>query len=109
VLGPAELVQAIASGDRAELARASGVGPKLATRIVSELKDRTGGIVLGTGGTGQPEAAPSGSAADAVSALVNLGYRRAEAHSAVARANRELGAGAAVESLIRHGLKELGR
>ncbi|HYM31017.1 MAG TPA: Holliday junction branch migration protein RuvA [Candidatus Cybelea sp.] len=110
VLGPAELVQAIAAQDRAALAKASGVGPKLATRIMTELRDKAGQIALGHAAAtlgGPPPVA--GSAADAVSALVNLGYRRTEAFSAIAKASRELGDGAGVEALIRSGLKELAR
>lgn len=108
VLPPAELVQAIAAQDKAALARASGVGPKLAGRIASELKDKAGGIALGpvalaNGGS----RAGGGVSEDAVSALVNLGYRRAEAFSAVAKAMGDLGGEAPVEALIRAGLKEL--
>ncbi|WP_422365582.1 Holliday junction branch migration protein RuvA [Pelagibius sp.] len=108
VLPPAELVQAIAAQDKAALARASGVGPKLAGRIALELKDKAGGIALGpvalaNGGS----RAGGGVSEDAVSALVNLGYRRAEAFSAVAKAMGDLGGEAPVEALIRAGLKEL--
>jgi holliday junction DNA helicase RuvA len=110
VLAPGELVQAIAAQDKAALTRASGVGPKLGLRILTELREKAGKIALGPSstelGTGVPE---QGSAADAVSALVNLGYRRTEAFSAVAKARRELGESVAVEALIRGGLKELSR
>src|SRR3546814_1968140 len=85
-----ELHRAIASGDKAMVARSQGVGPKLAQRIVNELKDKTGGIVLGGGGT-VPGLAPGGFSADAVSALQNLGFRPAEASAAVAKAEAELG------------------
>jgi len=107
VLPPHDLVRAIAAQDKASLARAHGVGPKLAGRIASELKDKAGGIALG------PVAAANGGgrvgevSEDAVSALVNLGYRRAEAFAAVAKASGDLGHGASVESLIKAGLKEL--
>jgi len=109
VLPPDELARAIAAQDRSALARASGVGPKLAGRIASELKERAGRIVLGPvaalpGGTA---AAVSGPSEDAVSALVNLGYRRGEAFGAVAQAARELGAEASLDALIKAGLKEL--
>jgi holliday junction DNA helicase RuvA len=104
VLGPDDLVRAIAAADKASLSRAPGVGPKLAARIAAELKDKVGSIALGPAATGLPE---HGVEADAVSALVNLGYRRAEAYSAVAAAARRLGGGAAVDVLIRAGLKEL--
>ena len=108
VLPPAELVQAIAAQDKAALTRASGVGPKLAGRIASELKDKAGGIALGPVALVNGGAAPAGGVSeDAVSALVNLGYRRAEAFSAVAKAMGELGAEAPVEALIKAGLKEL--
>ena len=108
VLGPDELAQAVAMGDRAGLTRAPGVGPKLAQRIIAELKDKVDAIAV------QPIpvrlAAMNGDhAGDAVSALVNLGYRRPEAVGAVSAAVRSLGAEAAVEALIKAGLKELAR
>jgi Holliday junction DNA helicase RuvA len=104
VLAPDALAQAIMAQDRATLARADGVGPKLAQRIANELKDKVGGITLG------PAAAPAdGAAADAVSALVNLGYQRGDAFAAVTTAARRLGQSAALDVLIRAGLKELGR
>src|SRR3954465_14455636 len=82
-----ELHRAVASGDSAMIARANGVGPKLAQRIVHELKDKAGGVALGLGAA----APPTGSAgADAASALVNLGFRPAEAAAAVAKAEAEL-------------------
>jgi Holliday junction DNA helicase RuvA len=110
VMGPDELLQAIAAGDRAGLTRAAGVGPKLASRVVAELKDKVGGIALGGGAVTEMVAlAGSSRAGDAVSALVNLGYRRAEAFGAVATAARDLGTEAPVESLIRGGLRELSR
>jgi Holliday junction DNA helicase RuvA len=110
VLPPAKLVQAIAAQDRAALNRADGVGPKLALRIATELKDKAGGIALGAAASvvGAPAAAASGSLTnDAVSALVNLGYGRSEAFGAVANAARTLGDTAGLDSLIRAGLKEL--
>jgi holliday junction DNA helicase RuvA len=102
-----DLHRAIASGDHAMVARAQGVGPKLAQRIVNELKDKAGGIVLGSGG--QP-AAPRGSQSqDAVSALLNLGFRPAEASAAVARAETELGPSASFDSLVREALRKSAR
>lgn len=113
VLAPDELLRAVAAADKAAVARASGVGPKLAARIVSELKDRVGGLALGAAGAVGPSA--SGIAAelaatadaDAVSALVNLGYGRSEAFAAVARAGTRLGREAPLPDLIRAGLEEL--
>ncbi|WP_193367956.1 Holliday junction branch migration protein RuvA [Pelagibius marinus] len=108
VLPPNELVRAIAAQDKASLSRASGVGPKLAGRIASELKDKAGGMALGPAEAVNGVGGAGGEVSeDAVSALVNLGYRRAEAFAAVAKASGELGAKASVESLIKAGLKEL--
>ena len=110
VLGPGELGLAILSQDKASLARAEGVGPRLAARIVNELRDKTGGLAISAqAGPITPSVEPigDGPAADAVSALVNLGYRRAEAFGAVATAARRLGPTAAAEELIRAGLREL--
>ena len=108
VLGADELAQAVALGDRASLTRAPGVGPKLAQRILTELKDKVDAIAV------QPipvrlAAANGDHATDAVSALLNLGYKRPEAVGAVSAAVRSLGAEAAVEALIKAGLKELAR
>ena len=102
-----ELHRAIASGDKAMVARAQGVGPKLAQRIVNELKDKAGGIVLGaTGAT----PLPAGSfAADAASALQNLGFRPPEAAAAVAKAEAELGPDATLDALVRLALKKAAR
>jgi Holliday junction DNA helicase RuvA len=111
VLSPAELATAIAAQDKAAVGRANGVGPKLAGRIVAELKDKAGRIALGPAAlheAGDAAPAPENAAfADAVSALVNLGYRRSEAYSAIARAMGSLGAEARADQLIRAGLKEL--
>ena len=104
-LDPGELHRAIASGDKAMVARANGVGPKLAQRIVMELKDKAGGLVLGPLGAGIPTVAP-GAAADAVSALLNLGFRPAEASSAVNAAEADLGEGATLDALVRLALKK---
>ncbi|MBV9554844.1 MAG: Holliday junction branch migration protein RuvA [Alphaproteobacteria bacterium] len=110
-VAPEELTLAIVAQDKATMARADGVGPKLAARIVNELKDKVGGMALAA--TNAAARAPAAAAAepgatgDAVSALVNLGYRRAEAFGAVAAASRRLGAGVKVDALIRAGLQEL--
>jgi Holliday junction DNA helicase RuvA len=106
-LSPGELTQAVAAQDKASLTRAPGVGPKLAGRITTELKDKVGGIALGPVAAMAAATETSGPVADAVSALVNLGYRRAEAFGAVAQAAQRLGANAALDALIKAGLKEL--
>ena len=105
-LSPSDLVRAIAAGDRASLTRAAGVGPKLAIRLLSELRDKAG--AMPTGG-GIPIAPPpaKGPEADALSALANLGYRRAEAQPAVTRVMERLGENAPVGQLIRESLQEL--
>ena len=111
VLGPDELARAVAAQDRAELGRASGVGPRLAGRIASELKDRLSELPA-LAGAPAPElaaAALGGPAADAVAALVRLGYARSEAHQAIAQAAATLGDTAPLEALIRTGLQELAR
>lgn len=104
-LEPAELTQAVLGQDKATVARANGVGPKLAERIVRELKDRVGGVALGPAAlAGGP--APVGAGADAVSALLNLGFRPAEAAAAVAGAEEELGGTAGLDALVRLALKK---
>jgi holliday junction DNA helicase RuvA len=109
VHSPDELVTAIASGDRTSLTRADGVGAKLASRITSELKDKVGVLGRDDGAAAPSAAAPAsgGIAADAVSALVNLGFRPIEAQGAVVAASRRLGPEAALEALIRSSLAEL--
>ena len=111
VLGPDELMQAVAAADKAAVSRASGVGPKLAARIVSELKDKVGGMALGTLAKSQAAAStkPSstGAVSEAASALVNLGYGPSEALTAVSHISANLGDDAGVEELIRDGLREL--
>jgi len=110
VLAPEDLTLAIVAQDKVMLARAEGVGPRLAARIVNELRDKTAGLALvQPAGPGAAGIANGGAAADAVSALVNLGYRRAEAYAAVAAAARRLGEDAALDALIRAGLQELGQ
>jgi len=106
---PDDLTLAIVAQDKAMLARADGVGPRLAARIANELRDKIAGLALTSPSPG-PSAAPTAegdAAGDAVSALVNLGYRRGEAFAAVAAASRRLGAGVALDALIRAGLQEL--
>ena len=108
-LSTGELRDACAAGDAASVARANGVGPKLAGRIVNELKDKAGALPGGGGATGVPmgAATPAGGAsADAVSALENLGFKPAVAAQAVARAHAELGEDAAMGELIRVALKK---
>jgi len=109
VLAPDALTTAILAQDKAALARAEGVGQKLAQRIVIELKDKVGDIALGAAALAAPASPDGAAAADAVSALVNLGYQRSDAYGAVATAARRLGPAAAIDALIRAGLKELGR
>lgn len=103
-----ELHRAVMSGDKAMVARAQGVGPKLAMRIVNELKDRAGGIILGSGAAAAAPIAGS-HGADAVSALLNLGFKPGEASSAVAQAEAELGPDATLDSLVRAALKKVAR
>ena len=116
-LPPEHLTQAIAAQDKTALTRANGVGPKIAGRIAAELRDKVGSIALGPAaalGGGEAAAAAGGAAGglagageDAVSALVNLGYRRVDAFGAVAKASHRLGETAPLEELIRAGLKDL--
>jgi len=106
-LSPDALVAAIAAQDRTALTQADGVGPKLATRIVVELRDKVGGLSLAPAPLEAATPILDGTAADAVSALVNLGYRRVDAFGAVARASRKVGSEAKLDVLIRGGLKEL--
>jgi Holliday junction DNA helicase RuvA len=109
VLAPDALATAIMAQDKAALAHAEGVGPKLAQRIANELKDKAGGIALGPAALSAPPSELGGTAADAVSALVNLGYSRSDAFGAVTLAAKRLGAEARIDALIRLGLKELAR
>lgn len=98
-----EVHRAVASGDHAMIARAQGVGPKLAQRIANELRDKAGGIALGSGGP----AAPKGSQSqDAISALANLGFRPSDAAAAVAKAEAEIGPEASFDLLVRTALKK---
>ena len=113
-LKPADLASAIAMRDKAMVARAPGVGPKVAERIVTELKDKAPAYagmdpsVVRLSGAVDEKRAPQ-PLADAVSALVNLGYGQPQAASAIAAAARNAGAAADAASLIRLGLKELAK
>jgi holliday junction DNA helicase RuvA len=106
-----ELKRAIGGGDSAMVARANGVGPKLASRIVNELKDKVGALA-GIGG-GARLAASAGAAGnhanDAMSALTGLGFKPGEASNAVALAVEELGADASLDALVRLALKRAAR
>jgi Holliday junction DNA helicase RuvA len=108
VLSPGELAAAAARGDKAAVGRANGVGPKLALRIVTELKDkRLGGEVISIG---HAAAAPAHSpAGEAVSALMGLGIAEIAARRAVDQAALRLGEAAAESALIKSALQELGR
>ncbi|GHF22452.1 Holliday junction ATP-dependent DNA helicase RuvA [Kordiimonas sediminis] len=114
-LSPDEIKTAIAAQDKTAVSRANGVGPKLAGRIVNELKDKVTAFVTKPQGVQMPSgagapvgAAPQGGVIeDAVSALVNLGYKPVEAHGAVARVLADLGADADVSKVIPAALKEL--
>jgi Holliday junction DNA helicase RuvA len=112
-LAPDEIARAIAAQDRASLSRAPGVGPRLAARLATELKDKAAAFGVAPAPsrtTDATPAAPGGSVnEDAVSALVNLGYRRVEAFGAVARVTQRLGGDAQLDAVIRAGLQELAR
>jgi Holliday junction DNA helicase RuvA len=107
VLDANDLSRAVASGDKAMVARANGVGPKLAMRIVNELKDKVGGVAIAP--LGAAPAVVKGAAADALSALANLGFRPAEAAAAVAAAVDELGENANLDALVRLALRKAAR
>ncbi len=106
-LSPRDLAGAIAAADRASLTRAAGVGAKLAVRILSELRDKTGAMPSGASYAPIVAGGPRGVTEDALSALVNLGYRRPEAQPVVARVLSRLGETAGVDAVIRDSLKEL--
>ncbi len=118
-LSPDQLVEAIIAQDKAQLSRADGVGPRLAARLLTELKEKVltvaGGLHI-VADRQAPAAAPvagaaepDGVTADAISALVNLGYGRAEAFGAVSRVQRAPGEGGSLEALIPAALRELGQ
>lgn len=104
-LSTEELQRACAAGDAAQVSRAQGVGPKLAGRIVNELKDKAGALPGGPAGVSLAISQPGSASADAVSALQNLGFKPAVAASAVAHAQAELGEGAELNELVRVALK----
>ena len=104
VLGPDELAHAVSSADKAMIGRANGVGPKLAARIANELQGKLGAPGL-AGFAGAP-APRQGAAADALSALANLGFKPAEASAAVAAAQDELGGDASLDALVRLALRK---
>ena len=114
IMDPGGLGTAIGTGDRASVARAPGVGPKLAARIVAELKDKApafSGVdpaLVRLSGAVEDRTAPQ-PVADAVSALVNLGYAQAQASAAISAALRQAGEAAEAKTLIRLGLRELAR
>ena len=110
-LSPDEIARAIAAKDRATLSRPAGVGPKLAARLATELKDKAAafGVAPATQAVDVPAGKPGSINEDAVSALVNLGYKRVEAFGAVARVTQRLGEGARLDAVIRAGLQELAR
>ena len=102
VLAPDELARAVAQEDKAMIGRANGVGPKLAARIANELQGK-----LGVSSIGGAAPAPRGStAADALSALANLGFRPADASAAVNAAQDDLGPDATLDALVRLALKK---
>ena len=103
VLSPDELARAVSQGDKAMIGRANGVGPKLAARIANELQGKLGVAGLGASLAPAPRAA---AAADALSALANLGFKPAEASAAVNAAQDELGPEAGLDALVRLALRK---
>jgi holliday junction DNA helicase RuvA len=107
-LSPRDLIGAIAARDQASLTRAPGVGARLAARLLTELKDKVGAMPTSSGAAIPLQPARIGGAAgDALSALVNLGYRRPEVQATIARVMERLGDAAALDAIIRDSLKEL--
>jgi holliday junction DNA helicase RuvA len=102
VLSPDDLARAVAQEDKGMIGRANGVGPKLAARIANELQGKLGVVAIG----GAAHAPRGGAAADALSALGNLGFKPAEASAAVNAAQDELGTDAALDALVRLALKK---
>ena len=104
VLGPEDLARAVSTGDKAMIARANGVGPKLAQRIAMELQGKLGAPGLASAlGTPAPK---GGAAQDALSALANLGFKPADASAAVAAASEDLGPDATLDALVRLALRK---
>jgi holliday junction DNA helicase RuvA len=114
VLDPGAIANAIATGDKAAVSRGPGVGPKLAARIVAELKDKAPAFasidpaLIRLSETIEDRKAPQ-PVSDAVSALVHLGYAQVQASAAIAAALKQAGDEAEVKTLIRLGLRELAR
>jgi Holliday junction DNA helicase RuvA len=112
-LSPRDLQRALALSDKAMIGRAPGVGPKLALRIATELKDKAASLMAGgmmlRGEGHAPALAPRGPTADAVTALVKLGYSEGQAAEAVARAANDLGEAAETGALLREALRGMGR
>ncbi|GBQ62859.1 Holliday junction DNA helicase RuvA [Ameyamaea chiangmaiensis NBRC 103196] len=109
-VAPGELTSAIASGDKATLTRAPGVGGRLAERILSELRDKVGRMPAGPGGTTLPSTAVGGGVEhDALLALAGLGFRRAEAYPVVTRILAATDGTASLDTVLRESLKELAR
>ena len=102
VLAPADLARAVAQEDKAMIGRANGVGPKLAARIANELQGKLGVVAIGGAGP----VPRGGAAADALSALANLGFKAAEASAAVNAAQEDLGQDATLDALVRLALKK---
>jgi len=116
VSSPKVLAQSVAVADKAAISQAPGVGPKLATRIISELKDKMGSKNLGnhifnadvgSNGDSTSDVSTSAVTVDAVSALINLGYGRTEAFAVIAQASKRLGDEATLETLVKEGLAGL--
>jgi Holliday junction DNA helicase RuvA len=109
ILGPSELALAIARQDKTAISRAPGIGPRLAARILVELKDKAPALAADPAfpQSGAVESAVPAAASDAISALVNLGYGRPQAAAAVAISAAALGESAATSELIRRSLREL--
>jgi holliday junction DNA helicase RuvA len=108
-----ELERAVVLQDKAAVGRAQGVGPKLATRIVTELKDKAPALAMQRSAEAGERViglqAPRAAEADAIAALVKLGYSQMAASEAVARAGHSLGDSAALDALLRESLRQLAR